>query len=418
MGEAAIKAGGATKMRSLFGRLFGQEKRTDNISYQVFSKYRNFLSGLDENDPAFENAYLAADLCEASYQTEKQRLVLVERIKQVEGRIRELEAYLKLSDEEAGKIKMLLTSFVSISKERGSLIYQLTGFDKSLPKLQNVLEDAKNAVPEIQYAEKHHRILRQDIGYLQGEREDLLHERELLEKGLGFVGKFRVWALGAFFAGMVLLTFIYVADSNNIFVPAATLGVLVAITIPLTHLFRRRMSFELKMNILKQNKAVQLLNKKNVVFAYYTNFLNYEYRKYRVRNSQSLRSNIKDYEHYKHVTTRIDNLRRNMYAIEREITKFLREHDISNSLSVDSFAHTVNIDDKLALSQELLAEKQNLERDLGLIEEKHRNTWEKIDILVEGDTTEERLIASLTQLYFDEADKLILTFSNESPSEV
>lgn len=399
----------------MLGRLFGRKKPQD-ISYQVYSKFRHFLSDLAEDDPLYENAHIAADLCEAALQTTRKRLVLVENIRQTDERIGELEAYLKLSEEEAARLRSLLTSFVSITKERNGLIYQLTGFDKSLPKLASVLDDAKNAISDIQYAERHHMLLRQDLGYLQGERDDLTHEREMLERSIEFVSKFKAWALGAFFLGMVALTFVYVIDGTEIFIPAAILGLLITATFPLTYLFRRRMKYELKMNVLKQNKAIQLINKKNVVFAYYTNFLNYEYRKYRVRNSQSLKANIKDYEHYKHTTTRIDALRRNMYAIEREITQFLKAHEISNRLSIDSFAHTVNVDSKLGLSKELTVQKEGLERELALLDERHGNTWERLEALIEVDTSDDRIISRLTQLYFDEVDKIVMLEDEDDKS--
>jgi len=363
---------------------------------------------MDEADPMFEQVYLAADFCEAALQTAKQRLTLVDRMKNLQIRIDELEAYNNLTEEDAGRITNLLNSFVSLTKERNDLIYRLTGFDKSLPKLENLLNDATKAIPDIQHAEKNHKALRQDIGYLQGERDDLVFERDRLEKGLEFIEKFRLAAAVAFFLGMFALTYLFILNETNILVPASFLAILLFVTVLLLYLFRRRMRFELKVNIAKQRKAVSMINTKTAVFAHYTNFLNYEYKKYKVRNSQSLKTNIKDYEHYKHITQRIDALRRTMYVTENEITKFLREHNISNKFTVEQFANTINIGDKIDFLRELTSEKAVVDRDLEMLDDKHQNIWDKLEALIDTDTTADRVISQLTQLYFDEVDRLML----------
>ncbi|MCL2617669.1 MAG: hypothetical protein FWD98_01310, partial [Defluviitaleaceae bacterium] len=202
----------------------------------------------------------------------------------------------------------------------------------------------------------------------------------------------------------------FAINGTHIFIPASFLVMLILVTIPLLYLFRRRMRYELRINIAKQRKAVSMINTKTTVFAHYTNFLNYSYKKYKVRNSQALKANIKDYENYKHITQRIDALRRTMYVTETEITKFLREHNISNKYSVEQFAHTVNINDKLEFSREMIAERGTADRDLALLDDKHQSIWDKLEVLIDTDTSPDRVISQLTQLYFDEVDKVVQNF--------
>ena len=410
MSDVVIKKTLFERVAAVLGNIFRRKERAEDISFKIYSKFRDHLTGLDESDPMFEQAYLAADFCEAALQTAKQRLVLVERIKNLKVKIDELESYLKLTNEDAERLKNMLNSFVSLTRERNDLIYRLTGFDKSLPRLEHLLDAANKAMGDIQHAEQSHKALRQDIGYLQGERDDLVFEREKLEKGLVFIEKFRIGATVAFFMGMLALTYLFVINGTNIFAPASFLMMLILVTIPLLYLFRRRMRYELKMNIAKQRKAVSMINTKTTVFAHYTNFLNYTYKKYKVRNSQALKTNIKDYENFKHITQRIDALRRTMYVTENEITKFLREHNISNKTSVEQFAHTINITDKLEFSRELISEMSVADRDLGTLDIKHQDIWDKLEALIDTDTTSDRVISQLTQLYFDEVDKIVQNF--------
>jgi len=165
--DAAIKKTFLERVASALRGLF-KRKKADDISLAIYTKFREHLanSGISDEDPMFEQAYLAADFCEAALQTARQRLTLVERAQGLKVKIEELEAYLQLTDDDATKIKNLLNSFVALTKERNDLIYRLTNFDRSLPKLEHLLQDATNAIPEMQYGEKYHKALRQDIGFL------------------------------------------------------------------------------------------------------------------------------------------------------------------------------------------------------------------------------------------------------------
>ena len=81
------------------------------------------------------------------------------------------------------------------------------------------------------------------------------------------------------------------------------------------YLFRRHAYHELVLNNKKQKRAIELLNKKNVIYAYYTNFLKFEYDKYKVRNSTMLSSNLKDYDNYKHLVNRYDQISKILYQV-------------------------------------------------------------------------------------------------------
>jgi len=289
------------------------------------------------------------------------------------------------------------------------LIYQLTDFDRSLDKMTFLEKDAGDAVDIIRDAEKNQRILRTDIGHLEGEKTDLEYERETLETSLGFISRFTGVMVVLFGLMSLFLAYLFMFNDISIFFPSTVLILLVILIVALMYMFRKRMRYELQMNIKKQQRAVALLNKKNVIFAYYTNFLRYEYRKYKVRNSQMLSSHLKEYKNYKHITTRIDNVRKIMYETEHQIGRFLREKNIAyNAFAIEQFAQTVNIEDKVQYSRELVEEKDVLEKSLQSLDDKHQEIWERMESVNALDTSPERLVDKMIQLYFDEVSRLFV----------
>ncbi len=387
-------------------KLFKKEEK--EYDFTVYSKFRDYVSDMDKEDPMFENAMLASDLCEDALDIAKQRIVLSNKIKVLDEKIEELDCYLKLNEEEASKLKNLLDSFISLTKERDGLIFQLTSFDKSLSRMMNLETDAVSAVEHIQDAEKNQRILKQDIGYLEGEKAELIDERALLEKGLIFIERFTIMSVALFCFVSIYLGYLFMFKEVSIFFPTTVLVLLTIVVVTLLNVFKRRIRFELKMNIKKQKKAVEILNTKNVVYVYYTNFLNFEYKKYRVRSAQMLKTNLKDYKNYKHITLRIDAIRKVMYETEKELARFLREKNLNyEKFTVEQFAHTINVDDKMDYSRELIYEKSVLEKNLSELDARHEIVWDKLEDINNNDTSPDKIINQLIQLYFDEVTKLL-----------
>ena len=117
-------------------------------------------------------------------------------------------------------------------------------------------------------------------------------------------------------------------SKENVFFPLAILCFTLILTITLIYVFRRKIIFELKLNEKKQAKLLALLNKKTVVYSYYINFLNYEYRKYNVKNSRILKENLENFENYKHITGRYDKLGKIAYEIQQQLEQFISENKI------------------------------------------------------------------------------------------
>lgn len=389
---------------SFFQRL--RRKRPDASQFEIYSVFMNYYEYMDEADPCYESVKQAARLCDEAIRVARQRIVLASKLKELEEELTELECYNNMTDEEVTYLKNLLDRFLSLQTERNNLMYQLMEFDSSLARMYQLEEQAETVMPELQDAEKSQRILRHDLSYLQGEKADLEYERETLENGLIFIKRFTVAAVVAFVLVTMLLGYLNIFTGMNIFLPTAVLSVVLIAVVSLLYMFKRRMTFELQLNLKKQNRAVELINKKNVVFAYYTNFMGFVYKKYKVRNAQMLKNNLKDFNRYKYVASRLDNIREIMYETNDEIEKILRTKKIVMKSSVEQFAKTISVEDKKRYFIELSARKQSTNRELTRLDDKHESIWDTLVDLNDGDQSEEGIIGQVIQTYLEEVSKL------------
>jgi len=401
-----------------FKRLFGVKKTelTTAADTEAYSKFKHYYYELDKSDPDYITVRQAATLCDDALRVATQRLKVSKRLNVLTNQLSELDAFINLTEEDIDNLKRMLERFVALAKERSVLLEKLTNYDASLVQMEPLADDAWQAMPSIKDAEKHQRALRMDIGYLSGEKEELLFEREDMLKNLKFIRNFTIVTVGVFvimaltLVGLAFLTELY------ILVPIFLLVILAMAFVVIINIFAYRVKREIKVNAKKQQRAIELLNKKSVVYAYYTNFLRYCYKKYKASNSRTLENNLNDLESYRHLANRIDTVRSLMYETETAIERFLREKKLGGVKStVEGFAKTINLEDKRRRFTELNAEKILSEKTLLDLDKRHEEVWDTlITISVEDQTG---TIKGIMDSYMNEAQKLFDAHNKKDEEE-
>ena len=379
-------------------------------SFETYSKFKRFFESMDSEDPFYPSVRQTSGLCDDALRIAKQRIQLGVRLHEYDEKLLELKCFSHLTDAELDKLKKLLEYFMLLANERNMLYSQLSDYDKSLVDMFKLEEEATLNLQQIKDAEHRQRLLKQDLGYLYGEKADLVYERNNMEKGLQFIHYFSFGLFGLFIITTLLLGFLHVINNTNILLPTIIITLMVIIIAGLLYIFRRRIHRELKLNFKKQLRAVGFLNKKNVVYAYYTNFLRFVYNKYKVRNAQMLENNLQSFTNYKFLVGRIDNLRRTMYEAEKEIENFMKEKKLTSlRASIESFAKTANLDDKKRYYDQLLKSKQTLEQELNAADIRHEEIWEALLALSDRDRSPSKVIDKIIQTYLDEASRLLVS---------
>jgi hypothetical protein len=196
--------------------------------------------------------------------------------------------------------------------------------------------------------------------------------------------------------------------TTNIFIPTTILVLLAMATLAILYVNSQRIRRELRINMKKQHRAIELLNKKTVVYAYYTNFLRFCYNKYKAKNSRVLEHNLNTLESYRHLANRIDTVRNPMYETETGIERFVREKKLGGmKATIEGFAKTVNLDDKKRHFTQLNTEKENVERMLIELDKRHEEIWDVLVRLNNGDNS--RKVNAVVEMYISEAEKLFTT---------
>jgi len=384
--------------------------RRNVVSVQIISRFRIILDEIGKNSPDYETAYNAVMLCEEAIRITRQRVMHAEKIKALSDSMTQVECFDALTEEESTRLQNLLNGYLSLSKEKSALLYQITEFDSSLSHILEMEEAAGYTADNVGEAEEYRRILKQDLGYLGGEKAELEYEREYLEKGQEFIRKFSIFMVSLFAFVTIILSFLYLFNGVAILLPMSVMTVMLIFVIFLLYLFRRRLGYELKLNHKKQTRAVELLNKKTAVFAHYQNYLNFVYKKYKVRNSQMLKKNLKDVKTYRHLTGRIDSLRKIMYQTQDEIEDFLRKKNMANlSSSVEHFAQTINVEDKKQYYSDLSKERAILENALENLDSRHEEIWDILIDFNDNDLSETRIMDRIIHAYLHEVEKVFAT---------
>lgn len=377
-----------------------------DYSYE-YSKFREYVFLLDDSEDD-SNVLKVIELCDDSLKLDRHRLYLDKKRKECEIILEDLKCYDNLSEDDAEHLKSLITKFIQLNTERKGIRYQLGDFNNSINKLENLEEDAQDALYQIEDAENSKRLLSRDISLIKDEKERTILDRERLQFAYKVLHKFSFAISILLGLSIIFLTLISVSLNESVFLSLSILCITLVFTIVLIYIFRRKIIFELKLNEKKQSKLVSLLNKKTVVYSYYVNFLNYTYKKYNVKNSRVLKSNLDDFNNYKHIVTRYDNLGKLVYEVQGQLEDFLKDKKITISNgSLESFAKSINIDNKIAYFKDIELKKQKIEDRIKEIEEEHQRLIEKIIAINVEDASKEKVVEKIIQAYFNETEKLL-----------
>jgi uncharacterized membrane protein (DUF485 family) len=373
------------------------------------------LLNLSKKDAEYEAAKRAQALCDEGLRITAQRVSLIEQLKQTEVTIKELERFGDLSDEDAEYLKEMWARLRGLHKDRAELKNQISLFDPNLALMAKQEEDAKFIQPEIKDAEQQARLFRRDIHTLHGEKTELEHEREGLEKNERFMRRFLIGITCVFLLSVFVFGASAIFGGISIGIPVTVLSILATGIVALLLVFRRRYAYEVQINHKKQQKTVGMLNKKNAVFAHYANFLNFTYRKYRVRNSDMLARRLKEYDHYKHLTRRFDALRKLAEELETDLHKTLTILKLPMSvLPTYNYQKAFRLEEQRSKFYRANEHLAAIERNLEELDETQAQIWDELeDLNLEDGSVVDQMINHYMELA---RDIILNAVTKESPA--
>lgn len=395
------------KFISTINSVRSKPEQISSYDFDNYSRFQEFLFFVDEDDESYESVKLAVMLCDTALNLSRNRASLNKKSKEYALILDEVECYKQLNDEEAKELKNLIAKFHGLIKERNTLRFQMGDFDRGLYKLIDLEQSAPKDIKQIEEAESKERTLEQDIHYLRDEKNNLENEKDNLEFGIKFLHYFNIVMVIIFATSVSILMFLNLFKGKVVFFPLSILCVALIVLYTIVYILRRRIQFEIRLNTKKQMRAVNLLNKKLANYSWYRSFLDYEYKKYNVKSAAMLRTNLKDFSRYKYVTSRYDKIRSIMYETQKLLEDFLREKKIKDvNASIESFAKTIDIDDKVEYARRISEKKELLDAKINELDKKHEKIWDELISLNLNDDTQNKVIEKLIKVYLEEVGKV------------
>jgi len=147
-----------------------------------------------------------------------------------------------------------------------------------------------------------------------------------------------------------------------------------------------------------QSRAVKLLNKAKIRYVYYTNFLEYEYKKFNVDSSEQLERNWELYNKNKHHEVRYRSINSTMSRIEDEVLSILEKRGIHVNF-FDDIKQWSSVEERRKILIDLQQEKEALESKLDFLDTYQEDIWNQLNELKERDYTEDKIIEKIIQNY-------------------
>ncbi|MCL2351378.1 MAG: hypothetical protein FWC55_02480 [Firmicutes bacterium] len=403
-GSRKAAARGFPPIRELLRRVSAglAGRRGSGVLPAVRTEFAPFLREVGPDDPGCEGVLQAVSLCGAALDAARRRIALSGDIAEKKRSLAEIESFEALGEEEARRLEELLARFMSLSEERAQLLERLTEFDNSVAEMPALENDAGPACPRIADAERSGRALRRDMAYLGSERAELEREKQNLEKGLRAARWLTAGLISVFATTAAALAYLGAQLQRDVFAASSVTVILAAVASAMLYAFQRHIARETRLNAKKRRRAVAMLNRKSVLYAHYANYLNFSYKKYRVRSSRMLRENLDGLARYRQVAGRVDAVRRIMYETQEEIERFLREKRLGGLRStIEEFAGAAGVGDKRRRCAELRAEIGRAESELLRIDRRQAEIWELLTELRAADESRGRTVAKVMDKYMD-----------------
>ncbi|NLK97190.1 MAG: DUF2207 domain-containing protein [Epulopiscium sp.] len=380
----------------------------NSITLGLFSRFKkiddtNELYNILNRDDFSDDEERANGLCAELMDIAHQKINLLKELQEVTKEEKELERFKLLTAEDLRKIRKLLFDHKAIEDEKESLKGRLISKNRILNTIQKYEDEVPKILKEIQEAEEKQRRVKRDVDYLEGEKEELIYNREQLENAKIMIHKVSIGTVITF--GIIALIFasIIMNGNNRIFIPAVITAIAAIGMGTWLYIFRRRVEYEIVKNGRMQARAVKLLNKAKIRYVYYTNFLEYEYKKFNVDSLEQLERNWELYKKNKHHEKRYRSINSTMSRIEDEVLDILENRGIHVNY-FDDIKQWSSVEERKKILMALQQEKEALESKLDFLDTYQEDIWTQLNELKERDQTENKIIEKIIQNYLEDME--------------
>ncbi|MBE5946134.1 MAG: hypothetical protein E7259_04205 [Lachnospiraceae bacterium] len=149
-------------------------------------------------------------------------------------------------------------------------------------------DDVTETIKRLYELEMRDSMLKNDMGYLEGEKEDLRYMRGENTDTIVRIRSVNITVLILFMFTMFILCIYAITTKNSIIMPLLITGTIAVVSFAISYVRYMDLKTEIRDIDAKVNRAISLLNKVKVKYINNTNTLDYIYEKYGVNSCKEL----------------------------------------------------------------------------------------------------------------------------------
>lgn len=196
--------------------------------------------------------------------------------------------------------------------------------------LEHYKEEIPKTIENMKEHEQKQRIVKRDLDYLEGEKGSLHYNESRYKKAVSII---RIILIASVFIAAIaslILSTMYFIYAWDIFIPSLVVIVILIFLGMWLYIFRRYLVHELKKNQMLQKRAIELENKTKIKYVRNQQFLDYEYKKYRVNSSEMLQLRWDNYKKNQENKDRFRSISNNISALITDLELLLERNAIED----------------------------------------------------------------------------------------
>lgn len=249
----------------------------------------------------------------------------------------------------------------------------LLSMDKfnTMEKYENDIIDTVKNLNEMEMRDT---LLKNDMGHLEGEKEDLRFGRDDLADRIDHVRIFMVATLVLFLLVVSTMLVVALATKRNMTIPVLVAGAVAAFFFAVAYISSLTMNRELKDYVAKINRAISLLNKVKVKYINNVNALDYIYEKYDINSSKELERDWELYNQMVRDAKKYYQTNSELRDEESKLVKLLKSYGIKDAEVWTKQVHAfIDKRELVEIKHGLITRRQKLRERLGTCDKIQEN---------------------------------------------
>jgi hypothetical protein len=340
-----------------------------------------------------ENTYELCNKLSCAYKENEKLITEYDNITNIYTSIQQID---ELNKKQLIEFENYADTYVETKTDKSEFIDKIKSTRNDFEYLDEYKENIDEIISNIKNVEEKQRIVKNDINYLEGEKGDLLYNKERLKKAKKMVTILMISLLIIFSISALILGIIFIKKDIDIFIPSVIMIVIIAFFGLWIYIFRRYVIHEIKKNNILSQRAVELLNKIKIKYVNNKQFLDYEYKKYKVKSGDMLQDRWNMYKQNKEHKHRIHKMSSNIIILEQDIERLLLKNNINTS---NYILDNINI---FATKKARLEYKEQTKHDKDIIKKSIDDSNNQIKLIIkilidvrDNDTTNNKIITKM-----------------------